>query len=149
MYHASRSLAPNDVLISGGLKIVALVPGGAHGVLSKSNFPSRDAYAESLGYTLDVRSRFNESCPCSRSSFHNCAGKSLSVVHKPEIKWSLKVWIALSAALNLRLCGSTSCSLIFSFYRYVLIVLDATLSNIFKFGLYPQIVRYLLTLGRL
>ena len=47
MYHASRALAPNDVLISGSLKIVYLVPGGAHGVLLKSNVPSREVYADS------------------------------------------------------------------------------------------------------
>ena len=35
MYHASNAMAPHELLISGGLKIVALVAGGSHGCLLK------------------------------------------------------------------------------------------------------------------
>ena len=83
-----------------------------------------------------------ESCPCSSNSFQSCAGKSLSVVHKPEMKWSLKVCMARSAASTLWLCGSTNCSFMFFFCRYVLIFYDATLSRMFSVGLNLLSVRY-------
>ena len=43
----------------------ARVTTGANGVLSKLNWPSRTAYAESFGLTRETRSKFKVSCPCS------------------------------------------------------------------------------------
>ena len=48
----------------GSNRINALVPMGAIGVLSKLNWPSKTAYAESLELTLEARMRdgFGECC---------------------------------------------------------------------------------------
>ena len=77
---------PNDVCSSGGLNIVALVPGDACGFLLKSCTPSRSVYADRCGSMRDVRSMFNESWACSMSSSHSCVGKSLPVAHRPTMK---------------------------------------------------------------
>ena len=39
MYHASSARDPHEVRVSGGLKMVALVAGGAHGLRLKSWTP--------------------------------------------------------------------------------------------------------------
>ena len=64
MYHPSIALGPNDPLISGGLKIVALVPGGPNGTFLKSCWPSNTWKADSWGWILEVRSIFSVSCDC-------------------------------------------------------------------------------------
>ena len=64
MYQASSDLVSQDALVSGGLKIVPLVAGGAHGCGLKSCVPSSTYYADSFGYTLEVRSMLRESCAC-------------------------------------------------------------------------------------
>ena len=93
---------------------MALLPGVANGVLLKSTFPSSDVYAESGGCTLDVRRRFNQSWHCSSSSSYNCAGKSLSVVQSPDIRWLLNVCIALSTTFLLCIPGGMSSKVISS-----------------------------------
>ena len=59
MYQASMALDPQDVLVSGGLKTVALVAGGAHGCLLKSWDPSSAWNADTFGCTLEVRVRIH------------------------------------------------------------------------------------------
>ena len=112
MYHASMALAPHDVRVSGGLNIVALVAGGAHGWRLKLCAPSRQCLADIFGCTLDVRSIFSESWACLISLHHNIVGKFLSPMLMPAMKWFLKVWIARSTAFARWLFGSTSCMLI-------------------------------------
>lgn len=91
---------PHDVLVSGGLKMVALVPMGHHGTLLKSWTPSRTWYADTFGWTLEVRSMFRESCACGINLDQIAAGQCLSMVQNPEIRWFLNVWMARSAAFT-------------------------------------------------
>ena len=62
------------------------VPGGARGVLSKLNSPSRVEYADSLLLVCDVRNKLSESWDCGSSSFHNCNGKRWLTVQSPDIR---------------------------------------------------------------
>ena len=111
---------------------MALVPTGHHGILLKSWIPSNTLYADSFGYTLEVRNIFNESCACGINLFQIAAGQFSSIVPNPEIQWFLKVWMALSAAFTIWLWGSTNCILMSSDSRYVWIYLLATLSMMLK-----------------
>ena len=86
MYHASVARVPHELRISGGLKMVARVPGGANGTRLKSCGPSRAWKAEILGWHRDVRNKFNESWACLTRRLHSSNGKFLSHVHNPEIK---------------------------------------------------------------
>ena len=61
IYHASRAQGPKEYLVSGGFKIVALVPDGEDGIRLKPWVLSNIWYAETFGRTLDVLSIFNES----------------------------------------------------------------------------------------
>ena len=85
MYHASIARGPHDVLILGGLKIVALVPGGPNGVRLKSCCPSRTWNADSFGWTLEVRNIFNVSWDCLMMSDHKAVGNSLSQMQSPAM----------------------------------------------------------------
>jgi len=78
----------------------ALVPSGAIGVLLKSNWPCNSSYAVLFGFCRDVRSMLSVICACGRNSSHSWIGKSMSTVASPAMKWCLKVWMALSAALT-------------------------------------------------
>ena len=86
MYHASIARVPHDVLVSGGLNIVALVAGGAHGFRLKSCAPSKQCLADIFGCTRDVRRMFSESCACLMSLHHNIVVKSLSPMLSPAMK---------------------------------------------------------------
>ena len=86
MYHASAARVPHELRISGGLKMVARVPGGANGTRLKSCVPSRAWKAEILGWHREVRNKFKESCACFTRRLHNVNGKFLSHVHNPEMK---------------------------------------------------------------
>ena len=59
MYYASNALAPHELRISRGSKIVALIAGGAHGFLFKSCVTSNTWYAKSFGWTSDVQRRLS------------------------------------------------------------------------------------------
>ena len=86
MYHASVARVPHELLISGGLKMVALVPGGANGMRLKSCGPSRAWKAEILGWHRDVRNKFNASWASWTNRLHRVNGNFLSQMHNPEIK---------------------------------------------------------------
>ena len=49
MYHTSIAYGPKDVRISGGLKMVARVPGGAHGCLLNHECPPGWSRLRALG----------------------------------------------------------------------------------------------------
>lgn len=61
MYHASKVLMPNNVWSYDGLKIVSLVPGGAHGFLLKSCTPSSNVHVDRCGSMRDALSILRES----------------------------------------------------------------------------------------
>jgi hypothetical protein len=64
-----------------------------------------------LGLILEARSKFSVFCTCGANLSHNCSENSLSVIARATMKASLNVWMALSAALTLWLCGLTNCKL--------------------------------------
>ena len=78
-------------------KIRAFVPGGARGVLLKSKAPLSCAPAESRELVIYGQIRFKVRVAWDRRRSHRCSGKSGSQLVIPEIRWSLKVWIARSA----------------------------------------------------
>ena len=86
MYHTSSARDPHEVRVSGGLKMVALVAGGAHGFLLKSWTPLSTWNADTCGCTLEVRSKLSESCACYISLHHSMVGKSLSPMLSPATK---------------------------------------------------------------
>ena len=77
---------PKDVLVSGRLKIVALVPGGAKVCILNSCMPSRTEDAESFGCTRDVRNMLRESCACGTILLQRSDGKLASHVDNTVIK---------------------------------------------------------------
>ena len=91
MYHPSNALGLNEPLISSGLKIFALVPGGPNGIFLKSCWPSNTWKADSWGWILEVRSILSVSCDCFIILHHNIDGNSSSQMHRPDMVWFLKV----------------------------------------------------------
>lgn len=85
MYQASMARGPHDVLVSGGLKMVARVPGGAQGTRLKSCVPSSTWYEESWGCTREVRSIFRESWACDIMRSQRMEGNCPSHVPRPAI----------------------------------------------------------------
>ena len=75
-----------DVRVSGGLEIVALVPGGAHVCRLKLCIPSRTAYIDSCGCTLEVQIMFRESCACGMILSHRSDGNAASHVEMTDIR---------------------------------------------------------------
>jgi hypothetical protein len=67
------------------------------------------SYAEMLGLIWDALSKLRVFCTCDANLSHSCSGNSLSVVARAIMNVALNVWMALSAALTLWLCGSTNC----------------------------------------
>ena len=82
------------------------MPGGANGMWLKLLSPSNMAYADMLVFSCEILIRLIVSSAWRRSSFHNCIGKNLLTVHKPAMKWFLKVCMARSAAFTQCMCGS-------------------------------------------
>jgi hypothetical protein len=72
-------------------------------------------YADTVGATLDWRSKFSVSTVCGNSLSHRFIGKFSATPARIALKWLLKVWIALSARFLRRLSGGTSWSSQFSF----------------------------------
>ena len=63
-----------------------LHPGGASGVLLKSNAPLSCAYTNSLGLIFDGRSKFNVMVAWSMRRHHRCIGKSGGKLESPAMK---------------------------------------------------------------
>ena len=87
--------------------MTTLDPGGAKGVLLKSNFPKRYAYADKFGFTVDGHGKFKVRKACGRRGSHSIIGKSGRRVDDPALNWFSNVRIALSAKFALCLWGGT------------------------------------------
>ena len=85
---------------------------------------------------------FSVSCACLMSLHHRMDGKSSLHVQSPAMVWSLKVWMACSAALERWLCGSTSCILMPLSSRYDFTAFVATLSMMLNTGLKLRFFKY-------
>ena len=85
-----------------------LVPRGPGGVELKSKSPNIWWNALSLGLIRDLRSRLSVRTVCGMSWHQMCGGKSVSVPFRMEMKWALKVCVALSARFRLCMCVLTS-----------------------------------------
>ena len=83
-------------------------------------------------------------CDCWINFHHNIDGNSSLHMHRPEILWFLKVWIALSAAFTLWSYGVTNCTFMFSLPRYVFIALVDKLSMKLYTGLNPLFDKYVM-----
>ena len=83
-------------------------PAGPSGVASKLNTPKRSSHAEIVGLHQLERSRFRVSSACGRSRSHRSAGKEGAAPARTARKWSLKVRMALLAALRRWTCGGMS-----------------------------------------
>ena len=90
---------PNDFLVVGFSNKRTYAPGGARGVLVKSNCPFNCAYTLILGFTQDVYRRLSVNTACGINMFHKTIGNLGLVEHKPAIKWCLNICIALSVVL--------------------------------------------------
>ena len=100
MYHPSIACGAHEARLSGGSKMSAFVPRGAIDVRLKSKSPSSTSNAALLGLVREARNKFKVISHCASNSHHSCSGKFLLTVASPAMKWFLKVWIALLAALT-------------------------------------------------
>eukprot|EP00957_Ditylum_brightwellii_P019393 1462845-Ditylum_brightwellii.AAC.2 len=78
--------------------------------------------------------RFKVSKACGRSQLHSFSGKWGSVLHRPEMKWALKVWIFLSAVFLRCMCSGDSSNLVPFALMMHCIALLASLSNTYLPG---------------
>ena len=95
------------VSLLGGSKQTIFIPGGANGVLEKENGPRRACHADTWGENGDPRSRLSVNSACSTSLSNIYSGKFGSTVQRADVKWFLKVLMALSALLARWLPGGT------------------------------------------
>ena len=86
-------------------KIRSFVPGGARGVQLKSKVPLSCASVESRGLIIDGQRRFKVRVVWERTLSQRCSGKTGSQLVMPEIRWSLKVYMARWAEFVLCRCG--------------------------------------------
>ena len=134
------ALGTHLVLNYGGLNIFAQQSGGAKGTRLKSSGPYKTWYADSLGCVREVLSIFNVSCAFFIRFHHSIEGNLSSHVLRPAIVLFLNVFIARSDAFTRWFCGSNSCILVFSYYKYFFTVFEATLSMILKTDLKPLLL---------
>lgn len=87
----SAALAAQDCQLSGGLKMVALVPGGASGVLLKLNSPFKISNADSFELILKVQKKLRLIIPCSTSWHQREMGIFSLQVHRPAMKCCFQV----------------------------------------------------------
>ena len=74
-----------DFMVSGGLNVVDLVPGGAHGTMLKSCVFLSTLYANNWWWIREMRSIFIESYAWGTMQSHNRDGKFSSNVMRPSI----------------------------------------------------------------
>ena len=76
---------------------MVLHPGGANGVVLKSNAPLRCAYMDKHGLSFDGRKRFSVIIAWLINQTHRCIGNEDGRLARPAIKWLWKTSIAFSA----------------------------------------------------
>lgn len=76
------------------------MPGGARGDLLKLWIPLSKVSADKRGFILEGRNILRVQMHCGRRQHHRCNEKDLSMLASPAMRWSLKVPIALSVALQ-------------------------------------------------
>ena len=74
-------------------------PGGASGVLLKSNAPCSCAYTDSFGFNFDGQRRFRVVMECGIIWSHRCIGKSGGRLERPALKCNLNMSIVFSTGL--------------------------------------------------
>ena len=137
MYHPSSACGAHVALFSGLTCTSTRIPGGAMGSLLKLYGPNNCDHAECLGLIRDPRSRLMVMSACGNNRSHRLTGKSMSVLHRPAMKWFLNVRIARSAAL-VRCCpGAASWYLILLTLKYDFIIPEHSLSSICTCGPLP------------
>ena len=100
MYHPATAWGDHVPRCSGFSWTMTLVPGGASGVLLKSNAPYSWAYAERFGLRWEARSRLRVRSACGSKQSHSVRLKPGSVPQSVAMKWFLKVRMARSAAVD-------------------------------------------------
>ena len=137
MYHPYLPRVAQLFLIVGFWCTMTFVPGGENGVALKSNCPWSWACADRVGFIMDRLRRFNVTMAWGNWRHHKWRGKSLCVDTITEMKWFLKVCIALSASFYCCRCGGTSWKFSFSSPMYSFKTLEQSLSNTCIFGVIP------------
>ena len=84
-----------------------MYPGGASGVLLKSNGILIDVYGDLLGLRLDCLNKFNVNIHFLIRGENKCIGEFGSVLKNPEMKWFFQVRIYISDAFLLCTPGGT------------------------------------------
>ena len=108
--------------------------GGAKEHQLKSCMPKMAAQADSLGFVLESHNIFRVMLFCGSRRSHSWAEYLGSVEQGPAIKWSLKVWMDLSAAFRRWICGVKLWQEIFFLRRVFLKISQASLSIILELG---------------
>ncbi len=112
-------------------------PGGASGWLLKSWFPLTMACADSLGFNLELLSRFKVRSACAISRSHSLIGNACGRDANPARKWFLNVRIARSAAFLRCWAGGTTWYAILYFFSAALSSFDISLSRMYINGFIP------------
>ena len=102
------SMYPQVLRCWGFSCIIPSIPGGASGVLLKSNCPSSAVYAYMVRVFQKCLIIFNVILSYGISKHHICTGKRVSVLDIRAIKWSFHVLMARSSALTWWIFGSTN-----------------------------------------
>ena len=106
--------------------------------------PSKTWYSDSSGWVRDVRSIFNVAFACLIIFHHITEGNFSPHVLRPATVWILNISIASSEAFTWWLCSSVGFIMMFSYSRYLLTALGATLSMMLIIGLKPLFVKYVM-----
>ena len=137
MYQPSIPLSNQIPLTLGFSCMIILVPGGASAVVLKSKEPCTYAREESFGFILKPHRRLSDNMLWGINLHHKCIGNSLWILDKPAIKWFLKVWIDLSAALCLWIYGGTRWYFSSTLSMKSVIFCEHSLYKMWSFGFNP------------
>ena len=137
MHQPSIPLSEQLSLTLGFSCMTILVPGGASVGALKSKEPWTCACAESFGFTLEPRSRLSDNMLWGINLNHKCIANSLWKLDKPAIKWFVKVWMALSIAFRLCICGGTSWYFSSTLRMKFVIACEHSLSKMWSFYFNP------------
>jgi hypothetical protein len=100
MYHLVTPWAAQVARCFGFSWATIRVPGGANGVVLKSNGPNTCAYADNFLFSRELRRRLSVSVAWWSNWHQRCMGNCVLTVLRPAMKWALNVRIALYATLR-------------------------------------------------